>query len=43
MAIFLIIAWIGRQTLVTVNVFAACVFILGLYIAHKLLQEFIIT
>ncbi|AKB52486.1 hypothetical protein MSBRW_3233 [Methanosarcina barkeri str. Wiesmoor] len=43
MAVFLIIAWVGRQTLFTVNIFAACVFILGLYIAHKLLQELIIT
>ncbi|AKB53418.1 hypothetical protein A9239_00900 [Methanosarcina sp. A14] len=43
MAVFLIIAWVGRQTLFTVNIFTACVFILGLYIAHKLLQELIIT
>lgn len=43
MAVFLIIAWVGRQTLFTVNIFAACIFILGLYIAHKLLQKFIIT
>jgi len=43
MAVFLIIAWVGRQTLFTVNIFAACMFILGLYIAHKLLQELIIT
>jgi len=43
MAVFLIIAWVGRQILFTVNVFAACVFIIGLYIAHKLLQKFVIT
>lgn len=43
MAVFLIIAWIGRQTLFTVNIFAAFIFIVGLYIAHKLLQKFIIT
>lgn len=43
MAVFLIIAWVGRQTLFTVNIFAACIFILGLYIAHKLLQKFILT
>ncbi|MDY0130422.1 MAG: hypothetical protein RBR63_09605, partial [Methanosarcina vacuolata] len=43
MAVFLIIAWVGKQTLITVNIFAACVFILGLYIAHKLLQKFVIT
>ncbi|WP_223067724.1 hypothetical protein [Paenibacillus caui] len=38
MAILLLIAWIGRQTLFTVNIFAACIFIFVLYIAHKLLQ-----
>lgn len=43
MAVFLIIAWVGRQTLFTVNIFAACIFILGLYIAHRLLQELFIT
>ncbi len=43
MAVFLIIAWVGRQILFTVNIFAACVFIIGLYIAHKLLQKFVIT
>lgn len=43
MAVFLIIAWVGRQILFTVNIFAACIFILGLYIAHKLLQKLIIT
>lgn len=43
MTVFLIIAWVGRQTLFTVNIFDACIFILGLYIAHKLLQKFIIT
>lgn len=43
MAIFLIIAWVCRQTLFTVNIFTACIFISGLYIAHKLLQKVIIT
>ena len=43
MAVFLIIAWVGRQTLFTVNIFAAYIFNVGLYIAHKLLQKFIIT
>jgi len=39
MAIFLIIAWVGKQTLFTVNLFAACVFVLVLFIAHKLLVK----
>ena len=38
MGIFLTIAWIGKQTIFTVNILVAYIFILVLYIAHKLLQ-----
>lgn len=39
MAVFLFIAWIGRATLFTVNIFAACVFTFILYIAHRILAK----
>ncbi|MDD3409068.1 MAG: hypothetical protein PHX85_05500 [Methanobacteriaceae archaeon] len=39
MAIFLFLAWIGRDSLFTVNIFAACATVLVLYIAHKILAR----
>lgn len=42
MAIFLFLAWIGRDTLFTVNIFAACASVLVLYIAHKILAKILI-
>lgn len=39
MAIFLFLAWIGRDTLFTMNIFASCVLVLVLYIAHKILAR----
>lgn len=39
MAVFLLIAWLFQQTLFTVNILGACLFALGLYLAHKLLQK----
>lgn len=40
MAIFLFLAWIGRDTLFTVNIFAACALVCALYIAHKILARY---
>ena len=39
MAVFLFIAWVGKTPLFTVNVFAACIFTLALYIAHRVLAK----
>ncbi|MEG6616108.1 hypothetical protein V6C27_06660 [Peptococcaceae bacterium 1198_IL3148] len=39
MTIFLLIAWFGKQTLFTVNIFVASAFILLLYVGHILLQN----
>ncbi|WP_027398389.1 DUF1129 domain-containing protein [Anaerovorax odorimutans] len=39
MAIFLLIAWLGKTTLFTVNIFTACTFTLILYIIHKILSR----
>lgn len=38
--VFLLIVYFGKQTLFTVNIFAAIIVILVLYIAHKTLQRF---
>lgn len=40
MAIFLFLAWIGREILFTLNIFVACTLVLLLYIAHKILASF---
>lgn len=39
MAVFLLIAWVGKATLFTVNIFVACAFTLVLYIAHRILSR----
>lgn len=39
MAIFLFLAWIGRDTLFTVNIFAACALVVVLYLAHRILAR----
>jgi len=38
-AVFLLIAWLGRATLFTVNIFVACVFTVTLYFAHRVLAK----
>lgn len=38
MAVFLLIAWLGRATLFTVNIFIALAVVAILYIAHKVLS-----
>jgi len=39
MALFLLIAWLGKATLFTVNIFVACAVILALYITHRMLAR----
>ncbi|MDW2797666.1 hypothetical protein RZO55_08780 [Clostridium boliviensis] len=39
MAVFLLITWLGRATLFTVNIFIALVVVAILYIAHKVLSH----
>ena len=39
MVIFLLIAWIGRATAFTVNIFVACAITLILYIIHNILSK----
>jgi len=39
MAVFLLVEWLGRATLFTVNIFIACAVVLALYIAHKVLSQ----
>jgi len=39
MVIFLFLAWIGRETLFTINIFVACALILALYLAHRILEK----
>ena len=39
MAVFLLIAWLGRATLFTVNIFIALAVVAILYIAHKVLSH----
>ena len=39
MAVFLFIAWVGKTTLFTVNIFAACIFAFALYITHRILNR----
>jgi len=39
MGVFLLVAWLGRATLFTVNIFIACLAVLALYIAHKVLSQ----
>lgn len=41
MGMFLTIAWLGRETLLTVNIFAACIFTLVIYLIHLLLREYV--
>ncbi|WP_333887507.1 hypothetical protein [Clostridium sp.] len=38
-AVFLLIAWFGRATLFTVNIFIACTVVLALYVAHRILAN----
>lgn len=38
MAFFLLLARIGKAVLFTVNIFAACAFVLALYITHRILS-----
>ena len=40
MVIFLFLAWIGKDTLFTVNIFAACTLVFVLYIAHRFLARY---
>lgn len=37
--ILLLISWIGKATLFTVNIFTACIFTFALYIAHRILAK----
>lgn len=39
MSLFLLIAWLGKATLFTVNIFVACAVTLALYIAHRILAR----
>ncbi|BAK99120.1 hypothetical protein OBV_19220 [Oscillibacter valericigenes Sjm18-20] len=39
MVVLLLIAWFGRATLFTVNIFIACAAVLALYIIHKILAN----
>jgi DNA-binding ferritin-like protein (Dps family) len=39
MAVFLLVAWLGRATLFNVHIFIACAVVLVLYIAHKVLSQ----
>ena len=39
MAVFLLVAWLGRAALFTVNIFIACAVVLAFYIAHKVLSQ----
>lgn len=39
MASFLLIAWLGKGTLFTVNFFVACILIVILFIGHKFLEK----
>lgn len=39
MALFELIAWLGKTTLFTMNIFYACAFVLALYVAHRILNE----
>ena len=39
MAVFLLVAWLGRATLFTVHIFIACAVVLVLYISHKVLSQ----
>ncbi len=41
MAATLLLTQFVKQTLFTVNIFAACLIVLGVYAAHKVLQKFI--
>ncbi|SDE92580.1 hypothetical protein SAMN04488542_103232 [Fontibacillus panacisegetis] len=38
-AVILLLMLFAKQTLFTVNIFIACLFILGIYVAHKILQN----
>jgi len=40
MVLFLLIAWFGKATLFTVNIFIACLITLMLYTAHRVLAKF---
>ncbi len=37
--IFLLTAWLGKQTLFTINIFIPCIFALILYVTHKILER----
>ena len=37
--LFLLIAWLGRKTLFTINIFIACAVVLAFYAAHKILER----
>ncbi|MEA4966364.1 MAG: hypothetical protein VB055_11155 [Oscillospiraceae bacterium] len=39
MAVFLLVAWLGRTTLFTVNFLIACAVVLAFYILHKILSQ----
>jgi len=39
MAVFIFIAWIGKATLFTANIFVACTVILTFYLAHRILSR----
>lgn len=41
MTFFLLVAWLGRATLFTINIFSACAAVLAFYLAHKILSRFI--
>lgn len=38
-AVFLLIAWLGRSTLFSINIFVACIATIILYVSHKLLDS----
>lgn len=39
MAFFLFLAWIGKDVFFTINIFAACAFVLVSYITHRILSS----
>lgn len=38
-AIFVLLAWLGKETLFTINIFIGCVVCAALYLLHKILEQ----
>lgn len=43
MAFFLVIAWFGRKTLFQADLFAVCLAVAGIYLAHRLLRHHLLS